>query len=160
MLSRHTCCVLSRLLCNGHSLLLSSCLSRIGRIENPSCSACCHLSQDTSHLIQHCPATDTLRCLPFRDSVSLYNLWYRPHKIARLLRLHDVPPWLHPSEGVGQQLQQHIQQCLAFQKISLGLKYIHDKRAVLGELIQPFATRDHHMTIFSKVARFLHKHFR
>ena len=37
VLSRHARCVLSRLRCNGHSLPLSSCLSRIGRIENPCC---------------------------------------------------------------------------------------------------------------------------
>ena len=61
MLLRHARCVLSRLRCNGHSLLLSSYLSRIGRIENPSCSACGHSFQDTSHLILHCPATDSLR---------------------------------------------------------------------------------------------------
>ena len=52
-------CVPSRLRCNGHSLLISSHLSRIGRIENPSCSACGHPSQDISHLILHCPATDS-----------------------------------------------------------------------------------------------------
>ena len=39
VLSRHARCVLSRLRCNGHSLLSTSYLSRIGRIENPSCSA-------------------------------------------------------------------------------------------------------------------------
>ena len=50
-----------RLRCNGHSLLLGSYLSRIGRIENPSCSACGHSSQDISHLILHCLATDSLR---------------------------------------------------------------------------------------------------
>ena len=49
MLPRHACCVLSRLRCNGHSLLLGSYLSMIGRIENPSCSACGHSSQDTPH---------------------------------------------------------------------------------------------------------------
>ena len=65
MLPRHACCVLSRLRCNGHSLLLGSYLCRIGRIENPSCSACGQLSQDTSHLILHCPATDSLRRLLF-----------------------------------------------------------------------------------------------
>ena len=54
----HTRCVLSRLWCNGHSLLLTSYLTRIDRIENPSCSACRHSSQDTSHFILHCPATD------------------------------------------------------------------------------------------------------
>ena len=61
VLLRHTRCVLSRLRCNGNSLLLSSYLSRIGRIENPFCSACGHPSQDTSHLVLHCPATDSLR---------------------------------------------------------------------------------------------------
>ena len=48
VLPRHARCVLSRLRCNRHSLLLSSYLSRIGRIENPSCSTCGHSSQDTS----------------------------------------------------------------------------------------------------------------
>ena len=54
VLPRHAHCVLSRLRCNGHSLLLGSYLSRIRRIENPSCSPV-----DTSHLIRHCPATDS-----------------------------------------------------------------------------------------------------
>ena len=60
VLPRHACCVLSRLRCNGHSLLLSSYLFRSGRIENPSCSACKHSSQDifisicTDHLISIC----------------------------------------------------------------------------------------------------------
>ena len=74
VLPRHARCVLSRLLCNGHSLLLGSCLSRIGRIENPSCSACGYSSQDTSDLILHCPATDTLRHSLRRLSVSLRSL--------------------------------------------------------------------------------------
>ena len=66
--------VLFRLCFNRHSLLLSSYLSRIGRIENPSCSTCGHSSQDTSHLILHCPATDSLRRSLFGDSVSLRPL--------------------------------------------------------------------------------------
>ena len=44
VLPRHARCVLSRLCCNGHSLVLGSYLSRIGRIQNPSCSACGHTS--------------------------------------------------------------------------------------------------------------------
>ena len=64
MLPRHARCVLSRLHCNGHSLLLGSYLSRIGKIENPSCSACGHSSQDISHLILHCPTTDTFFAAP------------------------------------------------------------------------------------------------
>ena len=74
VLLRHARCVLSRLRCNGHSLLLGSYLSRNGRIENSSCSACGHPSQDISHLILHCPATDSLRRSLFGDSLSLYDL--------------------------------------------------------------------------------------
>ena len=101
VLPRHARCVLSRLRCNGHSLLLGSYLSRIGRIENPSCSACGHSSQDISHLILHCPATDSLRRSLFGDSLSLYDLWSRPWGVARLLGLHGLPPCPHSSEGVG-----------------------------------------------------------
>ena len=101
VLPRHARCVLSRLCCNGHSLLLGSYLSRIGRIENPSCSACGHSSQGTSHLILHCPATDSLRSSLFGDSLSLYDLWSRPWKVARLLGLHGLPTCPHPSKGVG-----------------------------------------------------------
>ena len=54
-----TLAVSSPLRCNELSLLLSSYLSRIGRIENPSCSACGHSSQDTFHLVLHCPATNS-----------------------------------------------------------------------------------------------------
>ena len=98
---RHARCVLSRLRCNGHSLLLSSYLSTIGRIENPSCSARGHSSQDIFHLILHCPATNSLRRSLFGDSLSLYDLWSRPWRVARLVGLHGLPPCPHPSEGVG-----------------------------------------------------------
>ena len=101
VLPRHARCVLSRLRCNGHSLLLGCYLSRIGRIENPSSSACGHSSHDTSHLILHCPATDSLRCSLFGDFLSLYELWSRPWGVAQLLGLHGLPPCPHPSEGVG-----------------------------------------------------------
>ena len=100
VLPRHARCVLSRLRCNGHSLFLGSYLSRIGRIENPSCSACGH-SQDISHLILHCPATDSLPRSHFGDSLSLYDLWSRPWGVARLLGLHGLPPCPHSSVGVG-----------------------------------------------------------
>ena len=63
LLPRHARCVLSRLRCNGHSLLLSSYLYRIGRIWNPFCSASKHSSQNTSHLILRRPATDSLATL-------------------------------------------------------------------------------------------------
>ena len=51
--SRRARCVLSRLCCNEDSLLLGSGLSRIGRIENPSYSACRHSSQDISFCTVH-----------------------------------------------------------------------------------------------------------
>ena len=82
MLPRHALRVLSQLHCNGHSLLLGSYFSRIGRIENPFCSACGHSSQDTSHLILHCPAADSLRRSLFGDSLSYYDLWCRPGELT------------------------------------------------------------------------------
>ena len=97
----HARCVLSRLRCNGHSLLLGSYLSRIGRIENSSCSACGHSSQDNSYLILYCPVTDSLRRSLFGDSLSLYDLWSRPWVVSRLQVFHGLPPCPHPSEGVG-----------------------------------------------------------
>ena len=97
----HARCLLTRLCCNGHSLLLNSYLSRIGKIENPSCSACGHLSQDTSHLILRCPAMDSLRRSLFGDSLSLYDLWSRPWRVSQLLGLHGLPPCPYLSEGVG-----------------------------------------------------------
>ena len=101
VLPRHARCVLSRLHCNGHSLLLSSYLSRIGRIGNPSCSACRHSSQDIIHFILYCPATDSLRRSLFGDSLSLYDLWSRPWGVAWILGCHGLVPCPHPSEGVG-----------------------------------------------------------
>ena len=74
VLPRHVRCVFSRLRCNEHSLLLSSYLATIGRIENPSCSACGHSYHNTSHFILHFPATDSLRHSLFGDSVSLRPL--------------------------------------------------------------------------------------
>ena len=97
---RHARCVLYRLHSNRHSLLLSAYLSRIGRIENPSCSACGHSSQDTSHLILHCTATDSLRRSLFGDYLSLYDLWSRPWEVAWLLGLDGLPPCPRHSEGV------------------------------------------------------------
>ena len=78
-------CVLLRLRCNGHSLLLSSYLFKIGRTENPFCSVCGHSSQDISHLILHYRATESLHLSLFGDSLSLYHLWSRPWRVARLL---------------------------------------------------------------------------
>ena len=92
MLLRHARCVLSRLHCNRHSLLLSSYLSRIGRIENSSCSA-------RGHLSSHSALSSYGLCAA--HSLSLYDLWSRPWGVARLLGLHGLAPCPHPSEGVG-----------------------------------------------------------
>ena len=96
VLPRHARCILSRLGCKGHSLLLSSYFSRIGRIENSSCSACEHTSQDNSHLILHCPATDSLRHSLFGDSLSLRPL-VQTLGVTQFLRLHSLPPCSYPS---------------------------------------------------------------
>ena len=102
VLPHHVRCVLSRLRCNGHSLLLSSYLLRISRIENLSCSACGHSSQDTSHLILHCPATNYLRPSLFDDSLSLFlQSPVQALGVALLLGLHGLPPCPHPSKWVG-----------------------------------------------------------
>ena len=114
VLPRHARCVLSRLHCNGHTLLLRSHFFRIGRIENPSCSACGHSSQDTSHLILQCPATSSLRRLLFGDSLSLYHLWSRPWGVSRLLGFHSLPSCPHPLEGVGQRQQQQQNRRIAY----------------------------------------------
>ena len=71
VLCHHTCCVLSCLCCNEHSFLLSSYLSRIGRIRNPSRNTCRHSSQDSSHLILHCLAMDFLHRSLIGDALSL-----------------------------------------------------------------------------------------
>ena len=103
VLPRHARCALFRLRRNGHSLLLGSYLSRIGKIENPSCSACGHSFQDISHLVLHCPATDSLRRSLFGDSLYLYDLWSRPWRVARLLGLHGLPPCPICRKGSGNQ---------------------------------------------------------
>ena len=107
VLPSHARCALSRFRCNGHSLLLSSYLSRIGSVKNPSCSACGHPFHDTSHLILHCPATDCLYCSLFGESLSLL----RPLVQALESCSDSGSPWsstmLHPFiRRVGQQ-QQH-----------------------------------------------------
>ena len=83
VLSRHARCVVSRLRCNGHSLLLSSYLSRIGRIKNSSCSAWGHSSQDISfctvqlrtYCAVHSLATICLSTTSGPDPAELPGFW-------------------------------------------------------------------------------------
>ena len=76
VLPRHGRCVLSCLRCSGHSLLLGFYLSRIGRIENPSCSSCGH-SIVPGHLSSHSALSSYGLFAPltlWRLSVSLRSL--------------------------------------------------------------------------------------
>ena len=108
VLPRHARCVLSRLRCNEHSLVLGS-LSRIGRIENPSCSACGHSSQDTSHLILHCPATDSVAtlCLSTTSGPDLGEL---PGIWGSMVSRHAPISWKGSGKQQQQQLQNRIKQ--------------------------------------------------
>ena len=94
VLHRHARCVLSRLHCNEHSLLLSFYFTRIGRIENLSCSACGHLSFHSALSSYGLLAPFTL----WQFSV-FYDLWWRPCGVVRLLGLHGLRPCFHPSKG-------------------------------------------------------------
>ena len=101
LLPRHARCILFGLRCKGHSLLLSSHLSRIGRIDNFCCSACGHSFQDTSYLILHCPATDSAPLAFWRLSVSL-----RPLLQALGCCPASGAPWssaMPPSHGKGRE---------------------------------------------------------
>ena len=96
----HARCVVSRLCCKEFGLLLNF----LSSIENPSCCACGHLTQNTSHSILHCPATDSLRRSFFYDSASLRPLVWGL-VVSRFLGLHGYTPCPHPSEGIGKQSQ-------------------------------------------------------
>ena len=84
--------IVSRLRRNGHSFLLNSSISRIGGVEDPSCSTCGHPTQDTSYLILHCPAMDTLHRSIVGDCLFLYDLWSSLRRVAQLLELHGFRP--------------------------------------------------------------------
>ena len=141
VLPRHARCVLSRLRCNGHSLLLGSYLSRIGRTENPSCSACGHSSQDISHLILHCPATDSLRRSLFGDSLSRYDLWSRPWGVARILGSMVFRHAPIPRKGSGRQQQQLISEkkliLRPFSRFIAGLEVLIQFKCISHFLLDP-----------------------
>jgi len=76
-------CDLSRLRCQGHSLVLSSYLCRIKRKENSSCSACRHPLQDLTYLLLFdCPASEPLRRAIFGTTSSIFDPWSRPWGVA------------------------------------------------------------------------------
>ena len=90
--------VLSHLRHNGHSLLLSSYLSAIGRIKNP-CSAPGHLSSHSAL------SSDGLCAARSLTTLCLHDLWSRPWRVARLFGLHGRPSCSYPSEGAEWQQQ-------------------------------------------------------
>ena len=76
-------------------------------IENASCSACGHSSQDTSHLILHCPATESFFAAHFYgDSLSLYDLWPEPGELPSFWGYMVFRHAPIPRKGPGKQ-QQH-----------------------------------------------------
>ena len=54
--------------------------------------------EDTFHLIQSCPAADSLRRSLFGDFFSINDLWSRAWEFARLLGLLGFPPCPHREE--------------------------------------------------------------
>ena len=91
--------------CKGHSLLLGSYFSRIGRFENPSAAPA-----DTSHFILHCTATDSMPLTRWQLSVSLRPL---------IQILESCPgygaPWssaMPPSLGRGRVINNILNNCL------------------------------------------------
>ena len=81
----HARCVLYRSLLQQTQAYVILFIYRVGIIENPSCSVCGHPTQDTVHLILYCPAVHSLRRSLFGNSFSLYDIWFRPWGVARLL---------------------------------------------------------------------------
>ena len=95
VLPRHARCVLSRLRCNGHSLLLSCYLSRIDRIENPFLQRL----RTPVPVISFC--TVQLRTLCAACSLATLCFSTISGPVSRLLGLHGLPPCPHSSERVG-----------------------------------------------------------
>ena len=107
MLPRHARCVLSRLHYNGHSLPLGSYLSRIGRIENPCCSACGHFSSHSA-----------LSSYGLLASLALWRLSVSLRPLVQSLGSCPASgaPWSSamppiPRKGSGNQQQQRISLC-------------------------------------------------
>ncbi len=97
-LSRVARTELSRLRCNGHSLLLNSYLFRLGRVDTPICSKC---GEDTTsaplHELFQCPALFFRQRSffgPEADQNFFSLLWGNPKKVAELLRIggSSTPP--------------------------------------------------------------------
>ena len=94
VLPRYCRCALPHLYWNGHRLLLNSYLFKIGRTENPSCSADSHSTLElliSFHSVQ-LRALSTARSLA---TLFLCELW------SRLLGVSRLPPCPIPRKGSG-----------------------------------------------------------
>ena len=63
--------------------------SHLSRIENSSCNTCGHPTHNTTHFILHCRTLCAARSFAI---LSLNDLWSRSWGVARLLRVHGLPP--------------------------------------------------------------------
>ena len=101
MLPCHASCVLSRLCCNRHSLVLGSYLSMIGKIKNPTCSAGGHLSSHSALSSYGLSAPLTLWRL-FVSATSGSDHGELPGFWGSMVFRHAPIPW----KGSGKQQQQ------------------------------------------------------
>ena len=76
--SGHACSALSCLSCNGHSLLLSSYLSKIGRIENSSCSLRTSVLENLS---SHSALSSYGFCVP----LALWRIFFSLRSLVQVL---------------------------------------------------------------------------
>ena len=135
----HARCVLSRVRCNGHILLLSPYLSKIGRIENPSCNACGHSSQDISHLILNCPAHSLATLCLFMTSGP--DPWELPGFWGSMVFRHAPIP--RKGSGNQQQQQRHAQsKVLLCSKLSPVRKRAGSDEHILYHHVRTCETQD------------------
>ena len=96
----HARCVLTRLCCSGHSLLLGTYLSRLA--ESRILPAAPVDTRPRTPLISFCTVQLWTLCAAHSlATLSLYDFWSRPWGVAWILGLHGLLPCPHPSEGVG-----------------------------------------------------------
>ena len=133
VLPRHARCVLSRLRCNGHSLLLGSHLSRIGRSENSSCSACGHSSQDTSHLISSYSALSSYGLCATHSLATLYLITTPGPDPGELPGFWGSMVFRHapiPRKGSGKQQQQQQVMLINFRVLIAGSSSEHSRKHI------------------------------
>ena len=106
VLPRHARCILSRLRCNGHSLLLGSCLSRIGRIENLFLQRL--LTLVPGHLSSHSALSSSRLCAAHSLATFCLSTTFGPDP-GELLGFWSSVVFRHasiPRKGSGNQQQQ------------------------------------------------------